>query len=384
MNTMERQLPSPIQALVMMSAIWLTFAASDAAATITAKVNTNNGASSDDDRQDPDVWWTGGTFVIDTTANATDPGGTMSAATRWPAAGTLPKAGLLVDVNPTTAGPGGTSIIPGGNFAPASGAAPDYAASGVKSPRGTAWGYSYGYAYLDTTLVDEYEMNVHAYAFGTLFVNDNGKAGATITDPFRFGWDDTENHTLISGWNMQPGTEVVVDQVGPELGSAEAGFTVTSNLDLYDSGGQLQTSQLFWRLSVSADSTGDRAVDLALGDDVFLFGNPLAGQELIDFITSEISSHRISDGWLSVSSPTLFPFAYTASTGAPGYIDYSYEVEGFADARAVPTPPTVALLGLGGLAIFFLRRRKWNLDMGRCRMESPNDFRVRSCLACID
>jgi hypothetical protein len=348
-----------------MSAIWLAFAVSTVhAGTITAKVNTNNGASSADDRQDPDVWWTGGDFAILTNANATDPGGTVSAATNWPAAGVLPKAGLLVNVDPTTAGAGGTSIIPGSDLAPASGAAADYAASGAKSPRGFAWGYSYGYAYLDTTLVDEYEMNVHAYGFGTLFVNDNGNANARITDPFRFGWDDTESHTLISSWNMQPGTEVVVDQVAPELGSAEAGFTVTSNLGIYNSAGELQISQLFWRLIVSADSTGGRVVDVILGDDVFLFGNPLAGQDLIDFITSEISANWISDGLLSVSTATLFPFAYTASTGAPGYIDYTYDVMGFAVVRAVPAPPTMELLAFGSLAILFVRRRKWNAGLG--------------------
>lgn len=307
--------------------------------TISAKVNTDNGASTREDRMDPDVWWTSGTFHIDSSAEATDPKGTATDVDRWPAAGFRNKNLLPVNVVPP---------VPGSDNAPASGTGADFSASAATSPGGSAWGYSWGSAYLDTTLINEYEMNVHAYGFATLLVNDNAQSAASITDPGVMGWSDNEDHTLISDWRMASGTEINVEQ--SPYGTANAKFKVDSFLDLNNDS---IIDQLFWSVEIGwIDDL--KVMDVFLGPDVFIYDGRSKASLL-----AQLDSFWIRPGDFNVTSDFLVPFAYTVSTGSPGSIGYTFNVSGSADAQSVPEPSTLTLLGCGaGLLAFVLRKRK--------------------------
>lgn len=320
-----------VASLLVALLIWQPSSTS-VASTISAKVSTGAGASHKTDRQDPDVWWTSGTFHIDSSAEAQDAGGKVSDADRWPAAGFRDKA-LLGLVAP---------VVPGTQIAPASGTGADFSASAATSPGSSAWGWGWGSAYLDTTLIDEYEMNVEAYAFATIGVNDKAEAAASIVDPFTMGWDDAESHSLIFDWTLPGGSELLAPT--DSMGWSEAWYGASSYLDF---GSDSSIDQLFWSWEVSIDK-GSPYMSLDLGPGVYLYD----GRSVAELL-AELESFWLSDTHFLAPTDFMASFAYDIMADEPGSVSFSFDVHGGARIQAVPEPATAVASSLA-LAVFIL------------------------------
>jgi len=165
-------------------------------------------------------------------------------------------------------------------------------------------------------------MKVYAQAFAG-GDDDNAKGFAHIEDPAIIRWNDHEDHTLLFRWALKPDTNI---DVGSDP-HCRAGFYAESRLDLDNDG---HFDQLFFSVTMGydsdkalADPNGDgRTVYVHLGPGVFIDDG-----RSVDALKDQLEALFTAPGKLDLPSESAIPFAYTVSTGAPGSLAYTYDLE---------------------------------------------------------
>lgn len=264
-------------------------------ATITATAHSTTTSALDDDEEDPDVWWTSGNYLID--ADATVTHRSLGVFHDVRTSGSHTKSSL-----PTS--------LPGFPITKADDG-PQFANARVTSgthdvARGT------GTAFLNTFLVDEYELSVEAFSRCGLTCRD-AISNATITDPFVMGWTDTDVHTLVWAFNLKSGASV------------SEGSSVVWRSDL-DFGNDGSLDQLFFRVEIGTETNYPYPVDLVLGPGVFLGGGQTEAM-----VEADLAALVGPDGW---DLPADYPLdiRYATPGGAPGEI--AITLDGAATAEA--------------------------------------------------